>query len=259
MFYGQQLFFPVKSALSLGLGGQSVVIHKPEGYGGNAAILGNLENNTAIINTENKFSGSGIHGTTILLGIPSGKASAFAADVEFYGLPEYNQLNYRIGYGRKLNDKVNIGASGGIVQFNNPGYEGKGIGLLQVGTLVEMIPQVSLGISVHRSFHSSLNYIKSLLLVGIRYEASGSVYVFSEFEKTDLHSGNFKFGFDYTVSQKMNIRSGFNTNPSVFSAGFGIRIVRGTLIDLACSFYQYLGMTPSLGVRYEFSKKDTEE
>ena len=60
-----------------------------------------------------------------------------------------------------------------------------------------------------------------------------------------------KSGVEYHIIDQLYLRGGYLSNPSMFTTGIGLKI-KTLQLDLSSQFHQQLGVTPGLGIRYEF-------
>jgi hypothetical protein len=60
-----------------------------------------------------------------------------------------------------------------------------------------------------------------------------------------------KTGIEYTILEKLFLRAGVSGKPYQLSAGIGFQVKKLTL-DLATTYSQYLGNSPSVSFQYQF-------
>ena len=253
----QSIFNPINSARIYGIGGQTAAMDKAEAFPGNAASLASIKYSSFSFNAENRFAGTGIIGSSMVAGLHLGSNQGLGLGAGYYGLPEYNQLNLRIGYGMSLSKKIAIGTSGGIIQFNNPKGEKSAFGMIQLGVQYEIIQHIQAGFSYHRLLKDNSmpgHMAMDVLLIGIKYSMSSLVHFYSELEKSMYSKANFKAGIEYQLIKTICIRTGITTYPPCFSTGIGLELNSRLLLDTAFSFYQSIGITPSIGVKLNLYK-----
>ena len=77
-----------------------------------------------------------------------------------------------------------------------------------------------------------------------------------ELEK-DLNQKNIvKIGIEYKPINSFYIRMGIATNPSLSCFGIGINL-KQFKVDIASSYHSTLGLSPQIGLTYQFGKKKT--
>lgn len=253
----QSIFNPINSSRLYGIGGQTVAMDNAEAFPGNAASLANIKYSTFSFNAENRFAGSGIIGSSIVAGLNLGSNQGLGLGAGYYGLPEYNQLNFRIGYGMALSKKIAIGTSGGIIQFNDPKREKSAFGMIQLGIQYEILQNIQAGFSYHTILRGNSTQGKlamNVLLFGIKYSISSLVHFCSEVEKSIHSKANIKAGIEYQMIKTICLRTGITTYPQSFSTGIGLELNSRLLLDTAFSFYQSIGLSPSIGVKLNLYK-----
>jgi hypothetical protein len=93
----------------------------------------------------------------------------------------------------------------------------------------------------------------TILSAGVTFMASEQVQFAAEIEKSIENKPSIKFGIDYSVLDYLNIRAGAATKPTRLSFGFGLDI-GPFVLDVAGSYHEILGFSPSTGIVYKFSK-----
>ena len=253
----QSIFNPIKAPGLSGIGGQSVVSKSAEAFQGNASNLASIKNSTLSFNGESRFVGSGIAGSSILAGIKLGPYNGLGLSTVYYGLAEYNQLNLMAGYGMYLSKQIAIGTSGGMVHFNNPSGDKTTLGMISFGIQYQVFANLHLGVSYQRLLaHHSLQgkTAGNALLIGTRYSLSTLVSVYTEIEKDRFSKANIKAGIEYQMMNSFIIRTGVTSYPQSFSSGMGVALNSLIYLDTSFSFYQSIGFTPALGIKFHFNK-----
>ncbi len=93
--------------------------------------------------------------------------------------------------------------------------------------------------------------LPSALCAGLSYCPSETLMVAAEAEKELAQKLRLRAGAEYHVAKTMYVRIGLSTNPASFSFGFGLEYGKLT-IDMASSYHQALGFSPSASVAYSF-------
>ena len=86
--------------------------------------------------------------------------------------------------------------------------------------------------------------------IALGYDLNSKVRMFIESSLDLEFSIQLRYGIEYYVSDLFVLRSGFMSDPSSFSMGFSFELKKLT-IDLASSYQAFLGLSPSIAIRYE--------
>jgi len=89
----------------------------------NQAALAQLKNSSAGVYGERRFLLSELNNYAVVIGLPTA-AGNLGVKADYYGFSDYNETQLGIAYGRKLGEKVDIGA-----QFNYQGIRIAGYGM----------------------------------------------------------------------------------------------------------------------------------
>ncbi|MEP7321624.1 MAG: hypothetical protein ABI761_06880 [Saprospiraceae bacterium] len=261
--HSQSFFNQIKGARLNGLANQAVTVKGSESWAINPSALGFEPQWSFSVNGESRFTGTGIRGSSISGSLPINKNSGLAIGGEFYGLPEYHQRSFGLGYGRLISNKLSIGSSFQYLQFFNTLNENRPLTLLTLGTLYVLSDQLSLGASFHLPFTSSGiegYYAAPSFQIGSSYAVSDLVKIYTELDKMNDFGWNIKIAFEYQVINAFVLRIGVSTSPQLFSTGISLKLSPRIRVDIASLFYQRIGLTPSLSLVYTFeSKKNKQE
>lgn len=254
---GQSFFNQIKGARSNALANQGVAIQGTEGWPVNPASLGFAPLSSLIISGESRFAGSGIRGSGLLSTIMLNDYSSLGIGAEYYGLPEYHQQAFKIGYGRALSNRWSIGSNFQYLRFFNPSSESTYIQLITLGGMFELSRYLSLGGSVHFPFSQFKlmgQYNFPSYHLGLRYILSDIVKVYTEIAKDHFYAWDFSIAAEYQLISVLALRMGVSTLSRSFSAGCSIQLYKKVRLDVASVFYQSIGTTPSLSLKYTFHR-----
>jgi hypothetical protein len=87
--------------------------------------------------------------------------------------------------------------------------------------------------------------------MGLAYMPSGKASFALELEKDVDFPLRLKGGVEYRPVEPLFLRAGFGNNPSMVHFGIGLAIGTALNVDLASSYHQTLGLSPSASVSYE--------
>ncbi|MBK6481340.1 MAG: hypothetical protein IPF93_24580 [Saprospiraceae bacterium] len=252
--YAQGPYNQIKGARSNALSNQSVALKGVDAAVSNAAALGQITLPSVSLFGESRIIGTGIHGSSFLCVLPIKNIGGLGFGGEFYGVPEYNQQVYKIGYGRKLSDQWSIGSSLEYISYHTSQRDPFSIGVVQVGTQYDF-KKVGFAFSYFHPLTGEADqgqYQAPIWLAGMRYELSDLVRLYVEVEKEGDFDAYLKFATEYQLIPELALRAGVTNGPASFCFGVGTRVSKRLDIDISTIFYQHLGVSPSLGLRYFF-------
>jgi len=226
----------------------------------NQAGLAHLTNPAVNVTAERRFALSEISTYAAAFAYPT-KNGTFSLALSYYGFEDFNEQKVGLGYSRKLFEKLSIGAQ--IDYFNTriPEHGNASTFTFELGLLSELIENVFVGVHIFSPTRVEIaneDDIPSILKLGVSYVPSEKVTFIAEVEKDLEFEPSVKAGFEYTFVESFFLRAGIHTNPTLFSFGVGYGKGEGVNFDIAASFHQTLGWSPSLGVTYGLAKPKTK-
>lgn len=225
----------------------------------NQASLAQLTNTAAGIYGERKFMLTELSHYTAVVGIPTSSGN-FALKGDYYGSGNYNETQFGFAYGRKLSDKIDIGA-----QFNYNGIRVAGYGnttaiSVEIGTILHLTDNLHAGLHTNnpaggRFGKDEAEKLPSIYSFGMGYEASGKFFISTEIIKEEDQPVNINTGIQYKFLTQLLARIGISTATSTGWMGFGFswRLLR---LDVTAAYHPQLGITPGLLLLFNFKAKE---
>ena len=215
----------------------------------NQAAMAFIEAPAAGISTQNYFLvEGGISSHYGVFAMPIQKAGVFGLSANYTGDNTFNQTKIGLGYGRKLAENVAVG-----LQLDYVGTKTSEVGsgaafTFDIGVLYQPNKVLSIGAKVFNPVRAKNNLdfeeeLPSIINVGFAYQPSEKIMVCIE--------GEQNLQDDLRIIDQLYLRAGYLSNPSMFTTGIGLKI-KTLQLDLSSQFHQQLGVTPGLGIRYEF-------
>ena len=96
--------------------------------------------------------------------------------------------------------------------------------------------------------------LPTLLKLGLKYDFSKKVTVFTEVAKDIDFDANVLVAVEYKAIDLLYFRAGYATNPALSSFGFGLNLDQFKL-DFASGFDSNLGFSPQVSLSYSPSFK----
>ena len=125
-----------------------------------------------------------------------------------------------------------------------------------LGVNYKLSESISIAACVHNIARSKVSdfeneRLPTLFGIGVLYQISPKVLWLLDAEKEISSQLNIKTGLEIKAHEFFDVRLGINTYPFQSSFGFGVH-VKKLEIDIAAIWHAQIGLTPSLGLVYNF-------
>jgi len=223
----------------------------------NQAALGFLETMSAGISMQNYFLvDGGINSYHGVFAMPLKMSGAFGLSMNYRGDPTFNQSKIGIGYGRKLTDELGVGLQLDYVGTSTSEVGSGAAFTFDIGLIYKPVKSISIGAKAFNPIRAKTGLdaaqeLPALINIGVGYKPSDKIYIAAEAEQEIDEALRGKFGMEYHVIEELYIRGGYITTPSMFTCGVGVEIKKMKL-DISAQFHQQLGISPGLGLSYNF-------
>jgi len=173
----------------------------------------------------------------------------------------YNESKYGLGYSRQFGKAISAGMQlnylSTFIGDNNHGN--RGTVAVEAGFIAEVVKNLRIGVHVYNPTRSKTaqynnERVPTILKMGLQYTFSDKVFTTVEVEKDIANKPILKVGAEYRIAKEVYLRGGLSNNPSLNAAGFGIELKKFNL-DFAAAFHPQMGVSPQIGLRYRFEKK----
>jgi len=186
------------------------------------------------------------------------QSSVFAVSLYQFGKSPFRREKFGIAYARHLSERFSFG-----MQFNyyrllfpeeNRMFGSSG---LELGIQYLVNKQLVLGGHIINPYKTkirmSTGYFQygTLINVGVIYHFSESFSMVSELENGFTRHLTVRSGMEYNFRNRIFLRGGVSGKPYQLSAGFGFQVEK-LIVDLATSYHQYLGSSPSVSFQFLF-------
>lgn len=219
-----------------------------------------LERPTLAVAYEERFRTKEMSLKTVAFVLPTNRVGNFGISYTHFGDEEYNETRINLGYAMKLGEHFAMGLAFDYLGMSVLGTSGKGnTGTVtgELGIMGEPVENLWISAHAYNPFGVRIsNYeyeeeIPTLLRLGALYYFNEALFFVAEIEKDIDHDVRVKAGIEYTFLEKFIFRGGVATQPTEYSAGFGLSL-KSFQVDLAFYKHQYLGYTPSVALSYTF-------
>lgn len=186
------------------------------------------------------------------------QTSVFAFSLSQFGQIPFRQEKFGLAYAQQISPKLKFG-----VQFNSyrlflseENRSASSFGA-ELGVQYLFAERLVVGLHVVNPYrtgvklNSGMFRYPSRVRVGAFYSLPGLFSLASELENDFDDHVVLKSGIEYTILEKLFVRAGVAGKPYQFSTGIGFEAKKLT-VDLATTYNQYLGNSPSVSFQYEF-------
>jgi hypothetical protein len=233
----------------------------------NAASLAELKQGAAAIYGERRFMLEDLNLYTASVGIPT-KSGTFALHASYFGFDLSNQTQFSLGYGIKINKKIDIGAAFHYNNLSQAGIYGSASAITgSIGILMHLTDKIHAGFNAYNPISVAYNKgsedeerLASQYSFGFGFDASEKLFLSTELVKDEGHHVNVNAGFQYQFVDQFFIRAGIATATTNYFLGLGFRL-KDFRLDVSSSYHPQLGWSPGLLLMYHFGKKreDSQE
>jgi hypothetical protein len=173
----------------------------------------------------------------------------------------YNESKYGLGFSRQFGKVVSAGMQLNYLStyIGDNNYGSRGTLAVEAGFIVEVIKNLKVGVHAYNPTRSKTaqynnERVPTIIKMGLQYTFSDKVFTTLEVEKDIANKPIVKAGVEYRIVKEVYLRGGLSNNPSLNAAGFGIQLKKFNL-DFAAAFHPQMGVSPQIGLRYRFEKK----
>lgn len=255
---GQSVRVPLSGGYT-GVGAYSIRHTDIFSFTANQAALAQLQQAAVALYAEQRFMLKELNNITAAVGIKTNSGN-IGMKANYYGNPDYNELQLGLAYGRKLGAKVDIGAQ---FNFNNiaisSGYGSAAAISVDIGTVWHISERLHTGLHVANPVEGKLGKTKqeklaSVYTIGFGFDASEKLMCSAEIQKEENQPVNVNAGIQYKFVKQVLVRIGISsvTSSGWFGAGLFLKTFR---VDFTASYHPQLGITPGILLLYQLKKK----
>lgn len=186
-----------------------------------------------------------------------GVVSAFVAR---FGYSVYNETRVGFNFAKFITPQFKASLQFNI-QSNYVAESGRGNQIYSgVGFQFLPVANVILGFYCSNPEKSAVyileeaSLIPSIYALGVRWYANELFSLSTEFEKEVDFKYVLKFGLNYAITDRLNVRGGLFGAPMNYTLGMGFRF-SDFRFDVAVAQHQNLGLSSSAGLSYQFKHK----
>ncbi len=183
----------------------------------------------------------------------------FAVMGDYFGYHGYNESELSIGYARKINDVIDIGAAFNYFSIRIPSYGKSGSYNFDLAAIIHINEELHTGVRVYNPLRSQLGKhgqerLAASYTAGIGYQPSGSFLSSLEIIKEDDRPFAIHAGIQYRPMSQLFSSAGYTTGSQQFYFGVGY-LHKQIRLDIVANFHQYVGFSPGMMILYVPDKK----
>ncbi len=227
-------------------------------FSANAASLVHFTTPVIGVYAENRFGLKELTTFQMAAALPATSGN-FGVSLSYFGSAEHNQLQTKLVYGRKLGNKVSVGAGFNYSRINVAGYGSAGAVSIEGGILLQVTDQLQTGFQINnptgaRWSKGENEQLPSVYTMGLGYKVSDKFFAGIEIEKREESKINVTGGVQYQFDKKIGARVGFTSATSGYYLG-GSFLIQGIRMDITAAIHPQLGITPGLMLLYKRSQE----
>ncbi len=224
----------------------------------NIASLASLDDFGIGAYGERRFLLQEISSYTAVAGIPTSSGN-FACMADYFGYSGYNESELSIGYGRKLNETIDIGAAFNYYSVRIPSYGKAGSYNFEVAVVIHISEALHTGVRIYNPLRSTLGNhrmerLAASYTAGFGYQPSDNFLFSLEIIKEDGRSVAVHTGIQYRPVPQLFGTAGYITGNRQFYFGVGY-LHRQIRVDMMAAFHQHIGVSPGIMILYVPHKK----
>lgn len=187
------------------------------------------------------------------------KTGSFGLNINTIGFELYNQTGIGLAYGQQLSEKFAAGVQLNYVSTSlSENYGSNNSLTTALGLMAKITEDLIMAAHIYNPTQTKLadynnEKIPTIMKLGLQYHFSKKVWIGAETEKDIDYNPVVRVAIEYYLIDKLYLRTGVASNPTTSAFGFGL-ILNDFKIDLASSFHQTLGITPSVSLIYSKNK-----
>lgn len=223
-------------------------------FSANQAALANITQWTGGVYGEQRFllADLGLYHAALAIPTPSG---TFGLAASYFGSSFNNELQAGLAYGRKLSDKISVGAGFNYFTVSLASYGAAAAYNFEAGVLLNITEQLHAGVHAYNPTSATLGkaedeYLPSIYTAGLGYEPSDKLFIAASLQKIENAVPDFNAGVHYRFDQKLGARVGFSSGASTYYMGLGYQLSSFRL-DVTATVHPRLGVTPGIQILFQ--------
>jgi hypothetical protein len=179
--------------------------------------------------------------------------SGLAVEMQFSGMEVYREQQFRAAYGRRLGEKILLGAHAQYLRVSAQEYGAAGRISGGLSMLAEPMPRCWFGARLQHPLGARLagRSVPARLQLGAAWRSSDAFLLLLEADKELERPAQVKVGGEYAPTAAARIRLGVRSVPTRAAFGLGFRLKNGMSLDAGAEWYPNLGLTSAFMVSWQ--------
>lgn len=236
--------------MGAGMAHATVALQSPVSIFNNQAGLVGLKKLAVVAAAERRFLLSELQSVAVGAALPT-KSGIFGLMAQSFGYEEFKQQKIGLSYARKLWSSLSVGAQFDYFQTRIPEYGSRGTFTFEAGLQANVSKNLMVGAHVFSPAQVEIaegENLPTIFRLGLAWKTSERLVVCTEVEKDLEFKPRWRTGMSYQPISALSLRAGYATEPSMLFFGVGFNFGKGLQADMAGSFHQTLGFSPSAGL-----------
>jgi len=154
---------------------------------------------------------------------------------------------------------ASLGLKANYIQYRAEGFGVKSAVSINFGGIAEITPKIIVGAYVTNINQPKISVqdnerIPTRMAAGINFKPTNKIQLFTEVETDIDYEATIKGAFEYTIHEKVFLRTGFNLHPNAGFFGLGCK-ARRVKIDYGMMYNEALSFVHQASAIYRFEKK----
>ncbi len=247
------------AASYIGIGAYSKRHQDVFSFTSNQAALAQVNHAVAGVFGERRFMLNELNNYVAALALPTTSGN-FGLKTGYYGFSDYNETQIGLAYGRKMGEKVDIGAQFNYNAIRISGYGSSSAVSFEIGTVLHITEQIHAGIHINNPVGGKFGKdqqekLPSVYSLGLGYDASEKFFFSTEIMKEEDQPVNVIAGVQYKLLPQLLTRAGIESATSSAYAGIGL-FWKNFRLDVTAAFHPQLGVSPGLLMIIQFNQQN---
>lgn len=245
---------PILGAKSLSMGNTGAAAKGIQAIYFGQAGLSDIDKYSFQVSAEQRFTLTDLSLGSAALAVRTGRFGVLGLFISNYGLEEYREQKLGLSYATKINSSINIGAQWSLNTIRINEYGSTSFLGIDLGMIAKLTEQISLGLHISNPVQISIvdnEDTARILNLGINYQLSDKVDLYTDVRHTSDVGGSLHFGIDYGIIERINFRAGIDTRTSSVHFGLAVNLSEHGHVEGGFSNHQFLGVTPGISLSYE--------
>jgi hypothetical protein len=194
-----------------------------------------------------------------VLGIVPTNYGVFSAFIQHCGLISYQENRFAVNFSREVLPGLSAGFQLNVQHVFQQGRKSMYQAFSGIGILYTLHTDVHVGLLLQNSERSAikleeeLKMLPSLFVLGVRWDASDHFNIIAEVEKQVNYNSIKKLGLQYSLNNKIKIRTGVLGKPVNYTMGLGFSM-SPFYVDVGMVQHSILGFSSGIGILFKPTK-----